>query len=107
MLEGKYEKNGVPKVVKLTHSRNMSKQKQSENAGKRTQKKCRRKMNWKETQREKTGWNENEEKQGRKTKAKLVLHTMKNDPWSDHLETQFRSIYPFFWNHEPWPTLRT
>ena len=38
MLEGKYEKNGVPKVVKLTPSRNMSKQKQSENAGKGTQK---------------------------------------------------------------------
>ena len=30
MLEGKYWKNGVPKAVKLTHSRNMSKQKQSE-----------------------------------------------------------------------------
>ena len=50
MLKGKYEKNGVPKVVKLTFSRNMSKQKQSKNAGKGTQKKCRRKMNWKETQ---------------------------------------------------------
>ena len=47
MLEGKYEKNGVPKVVKLTLSRNMSKQKQNENAGKGTQKKCKRKMNWK------------------------------------------------------------
>ena len=32
-------KNGVPKVVKLTPSRNMSKQKQSENARKGTQKK--------------------------------------------------------------------
>ena len=29
MLEGKYEKNEVPNVVKLTLSRNMSKQKQS------------------------------------------------------------------------------
>ena len=29
MLEGKYWKNGVPKVVKLTLSRNMSKRKQS------------------------------------------------------------------------------
>ena len=38
MLEGKYEKNRVPKIVKLTLSRNMSKQKQSENDGKRTQK---------------------------------------------------------------------
>ena len=25
----------------------------------------------------------------------------KNDPWSDHLETQFGPIYPFFWNHKP------
>ena len=39
------KKNGVPKAVKLTPLRNMSKQKQSENAGKGTQKKCRRKMN--------------------------------------------------------------
>ena len=38
-------KNGVPKAVKLTPSRNMSKQKQSENAGKGTQTKCRGKMN--------------------------------------------------------------
>ena len=37
-------KNRVPKVVKLTPSRNMSKQKQSENAEKGTLKKCRRKM---------------------------------------------------------------
>ena len=34
-----WEKNGVPKVVKLTLSRNMSKQKKNENAGKKTQKK--------------------------------------------------------------------
>ena len=39
MLEGKYEKNGVPKAVKLIHSRNTSKQKQSENTEKGTQKK--------------------------------------------------------------------
>ena len=31
----------------------------------------------------------------------------KNDPWSDHPETQFELIYPFFRNHKPWPTLRT
>ena len=31
----------------------------------------------------------------------------KNDPWSDHPETQFGSIYPFFRNHKPWPTLHT
>ena len=31
----------------------------------------------------------------------------KNDPWFNHPETQFGPIYPFFRNHEPWPTLRT
>ena len=31
----------------------------------------------------------------------------KNDPWSDHPETQFGSVYPFFRNHEPWSTLHT
>ena len=105
MLEGKYWKNGVPKAIKLTFSRNMSRQKQSENAGKRTQKKCRRKMNWKETK--KMGWNENEEKQGRKTKAELVLHEMKNDPWSNYPKTQLGPTYSLFRNHKPWPTLRT
>ena len=58
-------------------------------------------MNWK-----KTGWNENEEKQGGKTKAELVPHAMKNDPWSNYLETQFGLTYPFFWSLEPRPTLR-
>ena len=61
MLEGKYEKNGVSKVVKLAPSRNISKQKQSENAGKRTQINVKEK--WIEKKpKEKTGWNENEEK---------------------------------------------
>ena len=55
---------------------------------------------------QKRGWNENEKKQGRKTKAELVPHTMKNDPWSDHPETQFGPTYPFFRNPEPRPTLR-
>ena len=58
------------------------------------------------TQRKKMGWNENEEKQGRKTKAELVPHAMKNDPWSDHLETQFGPTYLFFRNPKPSPTLR-
>ena len=31
----------------------------------------------------------------------------KNNSWSDHPETQFGPIYPFFRNHEPWPILRT
>ena len=31
----------------------------------------------------------------------------RNDPWSDHPETQFGPTYPFFRNHKPWPTLRT
>ena len=37
----------------------------------------------------------------------LVPHTAKNDPWSDHPETQFGPNYPFFRNHKPWPTLHT
>ena len=55
---------------------------------------------------EKTGWNENEEKQKRKTKVELVPHAMKNDPWSNYPKTQFGPIYPFFRNPEPRPTLR-
>ena len=47
-----------------------------------------------------------EEKQGRKTKAELVPHTMKNDPWSNYPETQFGPTYLFFRNPEPRPTLR-
>ena len=38
MLEANMRKNGVPKAVKLIPSRNMSKQKQGENAGKGIQK---------------------------------------------------------------------
>ena len=53
------------------------------------------------------GWYENEEKQGRKTKVELVLHAMKNDPWSNYPKTQFGPTYPFFRNPEPRPTLRT
>ena len=36
--------------------------------------------------------------------TKKILH--KNDPWSDHPETQFGPTYPFFRNLEPRPTLR-
>ena len=36
----------------------------------------------------------------------MILCVMKNDPWSDHPETQFGPIYHFFQNHEHWPTLR-
>ena len=31
----------------------------------------------------------------------------KNDPWSNHPETQFGPTSPFFRNPEPRPTLRT
>ena len=31
----------------------------------------------------------------------------KNDPWSNHPETQFGPTYSFFRNPEPRPTLRT
>ena len=40
---------------------------------------------------EKTGWNENKEKQGRKTKVELVPHTVKNDSWSDYPKTQLNT----------------
>ena len=30
------------------------------------------------------------------TKVELVPHATKNDSWSDHPETQFESVYPFF-----------
>ena len=59
----------------------------------------------KENEMKKMGWNE--EKQKRKTKVELVPHMEKNDPWSDHPETQFGPTYPFFRNPEPKPTLRT
>ena len=48
-------KNRVPKVVKLTPLRNISKQKQSENAGKGTQKKCKRKNELKRNPEKKKG----------------------------------------------------
>ena len=73
MLEGKYEKNRVPKAVKLTPSRNMDKQKQSENVGKGTQKNEEGKWNEKKKRVDK-------KKQKRKTKVELVPHVMKNDP---------------------------
>ena len=50
--------------------------------------------------------NENEEKQGRKTTKNDPSCSDKNDLWSNHPETQFRSSYPFFRNPEPRPTLR-
>ena len=41
------------------------------------------------------------------TTKKNPSYNNKNDPWSDHPETQFEPIYPFFRNHKPWPTLHT
>ena len=50
----------------------------------------------------------------RKNDEKIEMNekTMKNDlsrndPWSDHPETQFGPTYPFFQNPEPMPILRT
>ena len=40
-------------------------------------------------------------------KNDLSCNDKKNDPWSDHPETQFGPIYAFFQNHKPWPTLHT
>ena len=69
----------------------MSKQKQSENAGK----KCVEEK-WIEKKPKKRGWNENEEKQIKEDQSRIGLSHGENDPWSDHLETQFEPTYPFF-----------
>ena len=45
-------------------------------------------------------------KDGKKDKE-LVPHAAKNDPWSNHPETQFGPIYHFFRNPEPRPILHT
>ena len=55
---------------------------------------------------------ENRESKKNKWKKEMNEKTMKNDlsrndPWSDHPETQFGPTYPFFRNLEPKPTLRT
>ena len=49
---------------------------------------------------------ENEKKKMNRRTKQMILHEMKNDPWSDHPETQFGPTYPFFRNLEPRPTLR-
>ena len=69
------------------------------------EKKPKRKIKKENEMKRKTVWKE--EKQKKKTKVELVPYTAKNDPWSDHLETQFGPTYPFFQNPEPRPTLRT
>ena len=83
----------VPRDVKLTLLENKNEQEQNKNA----EKKELRKLVSKRKNDEK--WEMNEK-------------TMKNelswnDPWSDHLETQFGPTYHFFRNPEPRPTLRT
>ena len=88
MLEGKSEKLKVPRDVKLTPLKN----KMSKNKTKIMKKEPREMKKWKE-------WEMNE----RTMKNDLS----RNDPWSDHPETQFGPIYPFFRNHKPWPTLHT
>ena len=46
-------------------------------------------------------------RQRRRTRVKMIPHVIWNDLWFDHHEIQFESIYHFFRNHEPQPTLRT
>ena len=50
---------------------------------------------------------EKEEKMNEGTTKNDPSSNDKNDPWSDHPETHFGSIYSFFRNHKPWPTLYT
>ena len=45
-------------------------------------------------------------KRNKEGRPKQNWFLMKNDPWSDHPETQFGPTYPFFQNPEPRPTLR-
>ena len=87
ILESKCEENGFSKCVKLTPPRKYKWAEANQNAGKGT-KKWRKKNELKRNLEEKTGWNENEKKQGRKTKVEWVLHAMKNDPQSNYPETQ-------------------
>ena len=91
MLRGKCEGNGVPKVVELTPLKNINEQKQSKNAGKGTK---RRKWRIEKMMKMKR------KEMNRRTKQ-MILHEMKNDPWSDHPKTQFGPIYSFFQNREP------
>ena len=86
MLEGNYEENRVSKDVELTPQKNKNEQKQNKNVGKRNQEKWRIK--------EKMMKKEEEMNEGT-TKYDLSCND-KNDPWSDHPETQFGPIYPFF-----------
>ena len=48
-----------------------------------------------------------EEEMNEGTTKNDLLCNDKNDPWSDHPETQFGPIYSFCRNHELWPTLHT
>ena len=82
MLEGKSKKLEVPRDVKLIPLKN----KMSKNKTKIMKKEPREMKKWKE-------WEMNE----RTMKNDLS----RNDPWSDHPETQFGPTYPFFRNHSP------
>ena len=87
MLEGKCGKMEFQKCWAHTTERiKVSKSKATvlEKKHKRKMKK-KNEMKWKEKRVEM-----------KRNKVELVLHAVKNDPWSDHPETQFGPIYPFF-----------
>ena len=96
MLEGKFEKLEFQEMLSSPRRKNKNEQEQNKNIEKRNQEKWR----IKEKNNEKKKMNE------RTTKNDPSCND-KNDPWSDHPEIQFGLIYPFFRNHEPWPTLHT
>ena len=83
------------KDVELTPLENRNEQEQNKIVEKRTKKNGESKEN-----------DEKEKEMNEGTMKKRSFND-KNNSWSDHPETQFGPIYPFFRNHEPWPILRT
>ena len=85
----------VPKDVELTPLEDKNEQEQTKNTEKGIKKTRKSKKNeWKREMNEGTT----------KSDPSCIPEMI---PWSNHPETQFGSIYPFFRNHEPWPTLHT
>ena len=86
MLEGKCEKNGVPKVLSSHHWKNISEQKQSNNARKET---------WKKNEEGK--WNEKKKKQ-----VDLKWRETKKEDQS-RIGPSHSEKWPLVWS--PWNTV--
>ena len=90
-------KNRISKGVEFNSIENRKMSKKQKNEKKRTKRNGESKKKWWKRRRDERRDNEKND----------PSCNDKNDPWSNHPETQFGPIYPFFRNHEPWPTLRT